>query len=41
MKSNFRFCPGIDQMTEDTAAPLLPDAQGRYPVPIPGIWSEI
>jgi len=41
MASNFQFCPGIDRMTEDTAPPLQPDADGRYPVPVPGIWSEI
>ena len=41
MNSNFRFCPGIDNMTEDSPPPFQPDAQGRYPVPIPGVWSEI
>jgi len=41
LKSNFRFCPGIDDMTDETAPPLEPDAQGRYAVPIPGVWSEI
>jgi predicted dehydrogenase len=41
MASNFQFCPAIDKMNEDTPPPLLPDAQGRYPVPIPGQWSEI
>jgi predicted dehydrogenase len=41
MKSEFRFCPGIDHMTEDSLPPIQPDAQGRYPVPIPGVWSEI
>jgi hypothetical protein len=41
LASNFQFCPGIDTMNEDTPPPLLPDAQGRYPVPIPGQWSEL
>ncbi len=41
MASNFQFCPNIDSMDYDTAAPLKPDADGRYPVPIPGVWSEI
>jgi predicted dehydrogenase len=41
MASNFQFCPGIDHMTEDTPPPIQPDAEGRYPVPIPGQWSEI
>lgn len=41
MASEFRFFPGIDQLTMDTPAPILADAQGRYPVPIPGKWTEI
>lgn len=41
MASNFQFCPGIDQLTEDSAPPIQPDAEGRYPVPIPGKWTEI
>ncbi|NLX94596.1 MAG: hypothetical protein GXY83_00320, partial [Rhodopirellula sp.] len=41
LASNFEFCPNIEKMNDDTAPPLLPDAQGRYPVPIPGQWSEI
>lgn len=41
MASNFEFCPGIDRMTEDSPPPIQPDADGRYPVPIPGQWSEI
>ena len=39
--SDFQFCPNIDAMDYDTTPPVLPDAQGRYPVPIPGVWSEI
>jgi predicted dehydrogenase len=31
------MAPGIDQVTMDSPAPLLPDASGRYPVPQPGI----
>ena len=41
MASNFQLCPNIDKMTEDSPPPVLPDAQGHYPVPIPGQWSEI
>ncbi|OHB85975.1 MAG: hypothetical protein A2V98_09375 [Planctomycetes bacterium RBG_16_64_12] len=41
MASNFQFCPNIDTMDYDTEPPLKPDADGRYPVPIPGEWSEI
>lgn len=39
--SKFQFCPNIDALDSDTPPPLTPDAQGRYPVPIPGVWSEI
>jgi len=41
LKSNFELCPGIDNMTEDSAPPVLPDANGQYPVPIPGQWVEV
>ena len=41
MASNFQFCPNIDQMDYSTPPPVPADAQGRYPAPVPGIWSEI
>ncbi len=41
MSSNFQFCPNIDDMDYDTEPPLAPDADGRYPVPIPGVWTEV
>jgi predicted dehydrogenase len=30
------MAPGLDQLTKDSPAPLLADANGRYPVPQPG-----
>jgi hypothetical protein len=30
------FAPGLDTFTEDSPAPLTPDADGKYPVPEPG-----
>jgi len=39
--SDFRFCSNVDSLTADSPAPVHADAQGRYPVPIPGAWSEI
>ncbi|MFA6543376.1 MAG: Gfo/Idh/MocA family oxidoreductase [Limisphaerales bacterium] len=41
MASNFKFCPDVDALTEKSAAPVRADAQGRYPVPVPGVWSEV
>ena len=41
MASDFRFCPNIDRLTDDSDPPIQADAQGRYPVPIPGQWTEI
>ena len=41
MASNFQFCPNIDNLTEDSPPPVKEDAQGRYPVPVPGKWIEL
>jgi predicted dehydrogenase len=41
MASNFQWCPNIDRLTEDSPPPVRADAQGRYPVPVPGEWSEM
>lgn len=34
--SGYEFAPSVATMTYDTPAPVLPDAEGRYPVPMPG-----
>ncbi len=34
------FAPGVADLTLDSPAPLLPDADGRYPVPQPGIVTD-
>ncbi len=42
MTSNFRFYPGdVAQLTDQSPAPVRANAQGRYPAPVPGAWSEI
>ena len=34
------MAPGLDKLTYDSPAPLQPDANGRYPVPQPGIVTD-
>jgi len=41
MASKFQFHADIDSMDYDTKPPVLADADGRYPVPVPGVWSEM
>lgn len=41
MNSEFQFCPDLDHLTLDSPPPVLPTADGRYPVPVPGRWVEI
>jgi predicted dehydrogenase len=41
MASNFKFCPNVDGLTSQSPAPVRADAQGCYPVPVPGTWTEI
>ncbi|MGO8748188.1 MAG: Gfo/Idh/MocA family protein [Thermoguttaceae bacterium] len=41
MRSNFQWCPYIDRMTPDSPPPVHADAQGYYPVPVPGVWKEV
>ena len=41
MASKFEWCPNSDSLTLDSPPPVVADAQGRYPVPIPGAWTEI
>ncbi len=37
LQSDHEFAPGLDQLTANSPAPLLPDAKGKYPIPQPGI----
>jgi len=41
LASKFQFCSNIAALDWDTPAPVQADSAGRYPVPIPGKWSEI
>jgi predicted dehydrogenase len=37
LNCDHEFAPGLDTLTKDSPAPLQPDANGRYPIPQPGI----
>ena len=37
MASNLELAPGLDQYTMDSTPPVMPDAQGRYPIAMPGM----
>ncbi|MGA2617621.1 MAG: gfo/Idh/MocA family oxidoreductase [Thermoguttaceae bacterium] len=37
MQSNLELAPGLSQYTMDSNPPVMPDAQGRYPIAMPGI----
>jgi len=41
MASDFQFYAHIDTMDYDTPPPVLPDENGHYPVPVPGVWEEM
>ena len=31
------YAPGVDKMTMDSPAPLIPGPGGKYPIPMPGV----
>jgi predicted dehydrogenase len=41
MASQFQFCPNVADLTADSPAPVQADAEGRYPAPVPGKWTEV
>ena len=40
LNCDHEMAPGLDKLTSDSPAPLMPDAKGRYPVPQPGITTK-
>jgi predicted dehydrogenase len=36
INSNLELAPGLENLTMDSPAPVMPDAQGRFPVAMPG-----
>ncbi len=41
IKSNIELAPGLEQFTTDSPAPVVPDANGRYPIAMPGTTKVI
>lgn len=41
LESKFAFCADVGALRESSAAPVLANAEGRYPVPVPGAWTEV
>ncbi|MBN1852640.1 MAG: Gfo/Idh/MocA family oxidoreductase [Pirellulales bacterium] len=39
--SNLELAPGLDQLTWESDPPVMPDAEGNYPIAIPGITRVI
>jgi hypothetical protein len=37
IRSNLELAPGLDQYTMDSNPPVMPDAQGHYPIAVPGM----
>jgi predicted dehydrogenase len=40
MASDLELAPNLEKLTWDSDAPVMPDAQGRYPMPVPGKTRE-
>jgi predicted dehydrogenase len=41
LASTLEQAPGLDTLTMESPAPVLPDAQGRYPIAMPGITKVV
>lgn len=40
LECKHEFAPGLAELTNESAAPVMPDGMGRYPVPQPGIVTD-
>ena len=40
LDSPHELAPGVANFSPDGPAPVMPDDQGRYPVPMPGVTRE-
>ena len=41
MASNFQWFPEIEELDENGTPPIKANEAGRYPVPVPGLWTEL
>jgi hypothetical protein len=37
LECEHEFAPEIDKLTMESSAPIVADAEGKYPVPLPGL----
>ena len=40
LNSDYEFAPNVDKLTLDSDPPLMPNDQGKYPIPYPGIIKD-
>jgi hypothetical protein len=40
LNSDQEYAPGIDSLTMDSPPPLVADADGKYPIPQPGLVTD-
>ncbi len=40
MNSKHEFAPGIENLTLESESPLMPNAEGKYPIPFPGLIKD-
>ncbi len=40
LNSDHEFAPNVDKLTPEGPAPVVADASGRYPIPMPGITAD-
>ncbi len=40
LNSGHEFAPGLDRITADSPAPLMPGPDGKYPIPRPGLQTK-
>lgn len=41
MASRFQFCDFLDTISFDSPVPVRADEDGQFPVPVPGMWTEL